>query len=118
MRTFCLAIALLCATLYSQAIVLNNPNGGAVYSAGQKIPVSWTSSGSISSVQVSFQMPNGKTYSIATEQPATGSVQWTVPYLISAAGRVRVLVAAQNISNPPTDSSDNPFAISAAAPDA
>ncbi len=73
-------------------IFLTAPNGGEVWTAGNTHQVSWTSTGSISTVDLEYSSAGtgGTFVSIAQGVTNSGSYQWTVPPVDSAQCVVRI----------------------------
>ncbi|MFY8132182.1 MAG: hypothetical protein ACOVOL_03030, partial [Bacteroidia bacterium] len=78
------------------ALTLNNPIGGNTYLACQVVPISWTSSGTVGNVSLEYSANAGSTWiALVTNQPNTGSYNWTVPNLNSN----NYLIRVRDISN-------------------
>ncbi|XXF76276.1 DUF1929 domain-containing protein [Myxococcaceae bacterium GXIMD 01537] len=67
------------------------PNGGEVLAAGASTTLRWSSTGSISTVNLDYSTDLGTTWrSIATGVPNSGSYSWTVPDVATTDALVRV----------------------------
>ncbi|MFH0921882.1 MAG: T9SS type A sorting domain-containing protein [Fibrobacterota bacterium] len=114
-----LSLLFLSLALHAQSLVLVSPNGGATYAGGQQVSVSWIGDTAIPRVGIEYSLTHGDPWTqISSNEQHSGSLLWTVPYLMNSSAQVIVRATAIDISNPPSDVSDAPFTISAAAPDA
>lgn len=95
----------------SQTITLTSPQGGDTLIGGQTYTITWTSTGSIPNVDLSY-LRNGVIYSIQSSVPNTGTYSWTVPagIVASSNGYIRI----KNSSSAYYDQNDNPFQFLAA----
>lgn len=59
-------------------ITVTSPNGGEVYTVGNKITITWKAASSISTVNLGYSSGPGNLNWIATSVPNTGSYTWTV----------------------------------------
>lgn len=85
------------------------PNGGEEFQAGATTPIQWSSTGSISTVDLDYSTDSGATWTrIATEVPNTGSYTWTLPDIAATEALVRV---SRSGSGDPSDVSDAPFTL-------
>ncbi|MBN1541265.1 hypothetical protein JW992_03895, partial [candidate division KSB1 bacterium] len=98
----------------SESITVVYPNGGETLQIGSTIDIQWQSENFSGTVDVAVSLDNGATWStIATAQPAIGSVAWSVPDISTQLGWVKVFDTADE---DPIDLSDAPFAIAPALP--
>ena len=75
----------------TQQITVTSPNGGETLTAGTTATITWTWSGSISTVNIDYSTNGGSTWtSIVTGTANDGSHSWTVPSTATTQGRVRV----------------------------
>jgi hypothetical protein len=93
----------------AQTITLCRPNGGESWTAGEKHPIHWNWTGSISLVNIEYSTDGGSTWNvILTDATNDGNAMWTVPYMPSTTCCVKVTSAA----NPNVyDTSDASFTI-------
>jgi galactose oxidase len=85
------------------------PNGGEVFLAGSSTLIRWSSTGSISAVNLDYSPDLGATWTpIAIGVANTGSYSWTVPEVATNKALVRV---SRTGGAPPSDVSDAPFTI-------
>ncbi|MBT7144330.1 MAG: hypothetical protein HN894_13460, partial [Bacteroidetes bacterium] len=91
------------------SITITSPNGGEVWPGGSSHNITWTSTGSITHVQVAYSLNGGQTWIYLSVYGAnSGTLSWTVPYVNSTSALVKVNdVFNQNT----TDISDNSFVI-------
>lgn len=93
---------------------LRSPNGGGTYNPGEEVQCSWITDDDVlvTGVDVQLSLDGGATYPItlATNQSADGSYNWTVPDYYTHHARVRV-VARDAQSHTGSDESDADFAI-------
>jgi hypothetical protein len=72
-------------------ITVSFPNGGETLTAGSTATITWTWSGSFSTVNIDYSTNGGSTWtSIVTGTANDGSQAWTVPSTATTQGRVRV----------------------------
>ncbi|MFH1459976.1 MAG: hypothetical protein ABIG64_06340, partial [Candidatus Omnitrophota bacterium] len=71
---------------------ITSPDGGEVWVVGASRDITWTTVGSVTTVQLDYSTDGGATYpnSITGSTSNTGSFPWTVPDNISAQVRVRI----------------------------
>ena len=97
----------------SSTLTVTAPNGGENWLAGTSRNITWTSSGTITNVQIEYSTNAGVNYTVVTSNaPNTGSYTWTVPNTPTASARVRISDAS-NFST--VDNSNTLFTITAAA---
>jgi len=71
------------SSVISHSVLVNSPNGGQSYNAGNTATITWTGS-NVSSVNLSYATSATGTYtSITTNLPGTGTYNWTVPNISS-----------------------------------
>jgi len=71
---------------------LSAPNGGEVWIVGENRNITWTTSGSVANVKLSYSVNGGTTYPniISASTTNTGSYSWTIPDAIGTTVRVKV----------------------------
>ncbi len=93
----------------SNPIFITAPNGGESWLVGTTQNIIWTSTGSLSAVQLELSTDNGATWTIIAANTANdGSESWTIPNNVSSQCLVRVSDAADGN---PSDVSDGLFSI-------
>ncbi len=89
-----------------------SPNGGETWEVGSTQPVTWNSSGSISSVMIEYSFDNGNSWStIVSSVSNTGTYNWPIPDTVSAECLARVTANDGGGDPKPTDVSDEVFSI-------
>ncbi len=63
----------------SQYVVLNDPTGGETMIAGTVFPISYLTSGPVSTVNLYYSRNNGASWSTVATNHSGGSYNWTVP---------------------------------------
>lgn len=93
----------------AQSLTILMPNGGEEWIVGNKHPVHWYWSGSISSVKLEYSTDGGLNWAlIASSTPNDGDYLWTIPNTISS----NCFVKISDYSNPDIyDLSDGSFSI-------
>ncbi len=92
-----------------ESLTLIAPNGGEELATGSQYMVNWDSEDYDGLVNVDVSLDNGQTWlSIATDQPDSGAVEWTVPDVATDSAWVKVYDPEDQ---DPSDMSDEPFAI-------
>lgn len=112
MKTIASSLLLLISLFASsQTITVTSPQGGDTLVGAQTYTITWTSTGSIPLVDISY-LRTGVIHSIQTSVPNTGSYSWTVPGNIipSNSGFIRI----KNSSSSYYDQNDNAFQFLAA----
>jgi len=74
-------------------VTLSIPNGGATYTAGQQIGISWSSAdGAYTSFRVSYSLDNGNTWAVLSSSVSgsSSSYTWTVPTISTTQGLIKV----------------------------
>ncbi len=106
----CLMFWLVNTALAQNSVTLTSPNGGENWQANTNRTIIWTSTGTISNVQIEYSTNAGVNYSIITSSaPNTGSYTWTVPNSPTASARVKI----SNVASASTfDVSNSLFTIS------
>jgi len=93
----------------SDTVTLTDPNGGEVLNAGASFTITWTSTGSITSVALDYSTNGGSSWTAITSSTTNdGSYGWTVPSAATTLGRVRVSDASNASIN---DMSNGNFTI-------
>ncbi|MCF8457826.1 MAG: hypothetical protein K9H62_18005 [Bacteroidales bacterium] len=94
------------------SITITSPNGGEVWAPSSVHDITWTSTGSISSVIIWYSLNGGGNWvTIANYAPNTGVYSWNLPPVTST----NVLVKVHDSVNPVWgDVSDNEFTIGSA----
>ncbi len=96
-------------------VYLRTPNGGATFTPGQVVNVTWISDDDVgvANVDVQFTTNDGLTWAtLASAVPDTGTFTWTVPANGTTQGKFRV-VARDIDGRTGSDSSDATFTIDA-----
>ncbi len=97
------------------SITVTSPNGGESWAAGSTHDITWTTTGTVGSLNIDYSTDNGSTWIPVVSGTANdGAYSWTVPNTPSANCRVRV----QEADADPTDASNAVFSITAPAPPA
>ena len=93
----------------SGSITITSPNGGEVWAKSSTENITWTSSGQVGNVKISYSTDGGVNWtSIVSSTANDGSHSWSLPDLISD----RCLVKVSDVSNAIiSDVSNNLFAI-------
>lgn len=93
-------------------ITLTAPNGGEMWTHGNQVAVTWTSTGVVSAVNVDLSTDDGHNWTrLISNLPNTGSKTLRVPQ-VSASTTCRVRVSEND--GTPADGSDNVFTVQAA----
>ena len=72
-------------------VTVTYPNGGETLTAGSVATITWTWSGSFTTVNIDYSTNGGSTWTtIVSGTPNDGSHAWTVPSTATTQGRVRV----------------------------
>ncbi len=96
-------------TIDNQSLTVTSPNGGESFEGGSIQNISWSSSGNISSVKLEYSTNNGATFTeIVNSTPNDGSHTWTVPFINTTQGVIKISDAADGT---PTDVSNSVFSI-------
>ncbi len=85
----------------TDAVTVTYPNGGETLAAGSAANITWTWTGSFTTVALAYSLNGGSTWTtITTSTTNDGSYTWTVPTSATTQGRVRVTGGtAQDQSN-------------------
>jgi hypothetical protein len=90
-------------------LTVTSPNGGEIWTGESIKKISWTSTGTLSSVKLEYSTNNGISWTtIANGTANSGEYNWTVPDIATNSAVVRVSNAALAT---PSDISDNIFTI-------
>ncbi len=96
------------------SITVTSPNGGESWDAGSSHNVTWTSTGSVGNVKISYSTNNGSNWTTVTASTSNGgSYAWTLPSTSSSQCLVRVNEASDTSV---TDTSDAVFSIVSVTP--
>lgn len=94
-----------------ESITVTYPNGGEVFTAGDPVTVTWTSTGSISDVSIEFSSDNGNNWmTLFDSVPNTGSYTGTIPPETPPSSSCLVRIA-DAVDGSPSDTSDDVFTI-------
>ena len=102
-------------TITGFSITITDPDGGEDWEAGTQHAITWTSTGSISSIKLEYSTDgfSSAITTITSSTPDDGSFTWTVPNDPSSSVRVRVSNASDSTLN---DISAADFTISSSPP--
>jgi len=79
------------ATGGGDVVTVTAPNGGENLTAGASTTITWSWTGSFTTVNIDYSTNGGSSWtSIVTATPNDGSHSWTVPSVATTQGRVRV----------------------------
>lgn len=94
----------------ASALTLLSPNGPQTVRAGSILPITWTSTGTVSEVLIEFSLNGGLTWQpvFPPNQGNTGTYDWLVPLTASTQTMVRVVNAGNRAV---FDATDTPFSI-------
>ncbi len=91
-------------------ITVISPNGGESWTVGSNHDITWTSTGTVSSLNIDYSTTSGSSWtSVATGTANDGSYAWTIPDTPSTTCLVRV----QEADGSPSDQGNAVFAIAA-----
>ena len=84
----------------SNSVTVTDPNGGETWTAGDVEYITWTSTGSISTVAIDYSTNGGSSWTSITGSTSNdGSYGWTVPSAATTQARVRVSDASDPATN-------------------
>ncbi len=88
-------------TTPTDAVTVTYPNGGESLTAGDPVTLTWSWTGSFTTVSIEYSSNGGTSWSFITSSTANdGSYGWTVPSTATTQGRIRITGGtAQDISN-------------------
>jgi hypothetical protein len=90
-------------------ITVDSPNGGESWQVGTSHPITWTTTGTVGNVKVSYSIDNGSNWTTITSSTANdGAYTWTVPNTLSTRCKIKISEAADGN---PADTSDGVFSI-------
>ncbi len=93
-------------------ITITSPNGGNTWTQGTQVTVTWSTTGTVSAVNIDLSTDDGDNWSrLISNLPNTGSKTLRVPH-IAASSRCRVRVS--EIDGTPADFTDTNFTIQSA----
>jgi hypothetical protein len=75
------------------SLTVTSPNGGEVWKVANAQPITWTKTGSLSTIKIDYSTNGGATFpnSIATGVDASaGSYSWTIPNAITTNARIKL----------------------------
>lgn len=91
------------------SLTVTSPNGGESWKTGSTHNITWTSTGSVGSVKISYSTNNGSNWTTITSSTSNdGAYPWTLPSKTSSQCLVRVNEASDGS---PSDSSNAVFSI-------
>lgn len=91
-------------TIASPALTLQSPNGGQLWLTNSSHQITWTSTGAIAQVKLSYSTDGFATVSHTIDTvPNTGAYTWTTPVTPSKTVRVRVANAADSTTYDDSD---------------
>jgi hypothetical protein len=94
--------------LPSPSLTVISPNGGETFVVNDQQPITWTSTGSVGSVEIYYSTNDGNNWTeITPSTPNDGSFDWTIPDTPSAECLVRIKQGEANVQ----DTSDGLFSI-------
>ena len=97
MKKVLFCIGCLCIMLNAQSLTITMPDGGEQWIVGNKHPIHWDWTGSISSVKLEYTTDGGTTWNlIATSATNDGDYLWTIPNNLS----VNCFARISDVSNP------------------
>lgn len=75
----------------TDAVTVTYPNGGETLTAGTSVNITWTWTGSFTTVALDYSLDGGANWTVITSSTANdGSEPWTLPSNATTQGRVRV----------------------------
>ncbi|MFO7609473.1 MAG: S8 family serine peptidase [Candidatus Krumholzibacteriia bacterium] len=78
-------------TTPTDAITVSYPNGGETLTAGNAVTISWSWTGTFSTVSIELSLNGGSTWTTITSSTANdGAYAWTVPSSATTQGRIRI----------------------------
>ncbi len=97
-------------------ITVTSPNGGETLTVGNSYPITWTSTGTVSNVNIKYSTNNGSSWTTIISSTANdGSYTWTVPNAVSSQCKIKISEAADEN---PSDASNAVFTIASGLPPA
>ena len=97
----------------SDAVTLTAPNGGEALTGGSASTVTWTSTGNINNVNLSYSLDGGVTFTtIVAGTDDDGSYTWTVPNMVATSVLLRAVGRDSGGATLATDLSDASFSVS------
>jgi hypothetical protein len=104
---------------FSQNITLRAPAGDTTFAGGGRVDITWSAfSITFAEMVLSYSLNNGANWHRCGGEPDRRSHCWIAPYLKYGADSVLIEIVAFGYANPPTDTTDTVFSITAAPPDA
>jgi hypothetical protein len=92
------------ADVPASSITLTSPNGGETFGYATTQNITWTSTGTFTTVKIEYSANDGGTWtSVISAAPNNGSYAWTVPNAASTKCRVRVSDSADNCCSDVSD---------------
>ncbi len=88
-----------CVVLPKEGIIVISPNGGEIWSKGQKVKISWSAAKEIKSVNIRLAISGNEdsqnfNAAIASDVPNTGNYEWTVQELFAEVLGIKALPAS------------------------
>lgn len=80
--------------LQGRSVTVTAPDGGQRWFIGSVYPVTWTTTGSISTVNIEYSVDNGGSWDFIASAANSGSYNWTIPNTPSTACLVKVSEAS------------------------
>lgn len=95
-------------SLSQGTITVTSPNGGETWQLGSIHNITWTSTGTISNVNLYYSIDGGTSWNFIATQANTGSYTWTIPNSPTTLARVRIV---DNSNSTIADNSNANFTI-------
>jgi hypothetical protein len=90
-------------------ITVISPNGGESWKKGTSHPITWTTTGTVGKVKISYTIDNGSNWTTVTSSTANdGTYTWTVPNSLSNRCKIKISEASDGNTS---DTSDVVFSI-------
>jgi len=95
-------------TIQAPSITITSPNGGEIWDMGSTYSITWSTTGSVTPVELFYSTDNGTTWNtVDSLMPNNGSFSWTVPNTPSN----QCLIRITNSEGLVMDESDSTFTI-------
>jgi len=103
-------VTLSCGGGGTDTITVVSPNGGESWNAGSTHAITWTSTGTLTDVKISYSINNGGSWTtVIASTPNDGSYNWTIPS--QSKTQRRCLVQVASLDGTVSDTSDSKFRI-------